>query len=686
MAISTTRWIRSPALWFLPIALLILWGGILSDIQRARINDQHYAESSIQFQSQTFAEFTRANIEHVNELLFDARNLWLDQNNHFSERLRQRQGLIADLAAQISIIDENGYLVFSNVLAQPDHRYLGAEAFFSSHLGKGIDQLFISQPYQDPISNRWVLQFSRPIYQGKQFKGVIVISVFPDSLTNAHQKISLSNNIVTTISKASGFVIARSTSSDQSYQLQIKDFPFDSPNGPNTGVYTRVDQPDPINRLFGYVRLPEFDLIVFASLPFDEVMAPYLEHRIEALLVGAVMSLFLIGIGILVLRNLKASERAEQTARASEAMLQASIEVTGEGFVIFDDQDRLVYLNDRYRNLYSHTAPAMKIGTRFEEIIRYGVERGQYAAAIGHEEEWIAQRLQAHSKSEDQVLQQLGDGTWLKIRERRTPEGYTVGFRIDITEQVEARRAAEQALQDLKQAEKVKTLFLSNISHELRTPLNGIVGMTEVLFHTELNPQQREILKYLKESSEKLRALLMNLLDFSELQTKTLGVEFAPFNPYEMLGALTSKFQTLATGKRLSLKAESQGYVPYSVIGDMARITQVLRQLIENAIKFTAVGEVEVTMFFSAATEEEKPKLGFTVRDTGQGISSDDQVIIFQPFTQKDGSSTREQGGTGIGLSLARGIVEKLGGQLTLKSIPGVGSTFTFNVQVTLPT
>jgi signal transduction histidine kinase len=447
-----------------------------------------------------------------------------------------------------------------------------------------------------------------------------------------------------------------------------------------------VDQPDPINRLFGYVRLPEFDLIVFASLPFDEVMAPYLEHRIEALLVGAVMSLFLIGIGILVLRNLKASERAEQTARASEAMLQASIEVTGEGFVIFDDQDRLVYLNDRYRNLYSHTAPAMKIGTRFEEIIRYGVERGQYAAAIGHEEEWIAQRLQAHRKSEDQVLQQLGDGTWLKIRERRTPEGYTVGFRIDITEQVEARRAAEQALQDLKQAEKVKTLFLSNISHELRTPLNGIVGMTEVLFHTELNPQQREILKYLKESSEKLRALLMNLLDFSELQTKTLGVEFAPFNPYEMLGALTSKFQTLATGKRLSLKAESQGYVPYSVIGDMARITQVLRQLIENAIKFTAVGEVEVTMFFSAATEEEKPKLGFTVRDTGQGISSDDQVIIFQPFTQKDGSSTREQGGTGIGLSLARGIVEKLGGQLTLKSIPGVGSTFTFNVQVTLPT
>jgi signal transduction histidine kinase len=152
-----------------------------------------------------------------------------------------------------------------------------------------------------------------------------------------------------------------------------------------------------------------------------------------------------------------------------------------------------------------------------------------------------------------------------------------------------------------------------------------------------------------------------------------------------MLGAVTSKFQSLANSKRLSLKAESQGYVPYNIIGDMARISQVLRQLIENALKFTSVGEVEVTMFFTAAADDEKPKLGFSVRDTGQGISAEDHATVFQPFTQKDGSSTREQGGTGIGLSLARGIVEKMGGQLVLKSVPGVGSTFTFHVTVSLP-
>ncbi len=685
MALPIKRIIRSPAMWFLPVVLIILWGGILFDIHRSEINQQDFAESAIQFQAQTFAESTRANIERVNALLFDVRNDWLQQKTIFSERLRQRQELLADLVVQISIIDQEGYLVFSNLDTQVKRIDLREQDFFKSHVHLGMDQLFISQAYLDPITQHWVLQFSRPIFKGNQFKGVVVVSVSPESLTNFNDKILLSHRIITTISKASGFLLARSISNEKIYQLQLKGYPFDTPNGPISGVYKRVAQSDQIHRLFGFVRLPEFDLIVFASLPFDEVMAPYFEHRTQVMIGGAIMSLFLIGIGMLVLRNQKSSERAEQTARASEAMLQASIEATGEGFVIFDQHDRLVFMNDRYRSLYTNTEAVLKIGKTFEEIIRYGVAQGQYAAAIGREEQWIAERIEAHHISEDHVIQQLADGTWLKIRERRTSEGFTVGFRIDITEQVEARRAAEQALKESKQAEKAKTLFLSNISHELRTPLNGIVGMTEVLNHTELTPQQKEILRYIKESGEKLRTLLINLLDFSELQSQTLGLELASFNPYEMLGSLTSKFQALASSKNLSLKAGSQGYVPYSVIGDVARISQVLRQLIENALKFTSVGEVEVTMFFTAAKDEEKAMLRFSVRDTGLGISSEDQAAVFQPFKQKDGSSTREQGGTGIGLSLAKGIVEKLGGQLVLKSVLGVGSTFTFNVEVTLP-
>jgi len=685
LVLTITRLIRSPAIWFLPIVLIILWGGVIFDIRHSQSNQQHFAESAIQFQAQTFAESTRANIERVNALLFDVRNDWLQQKPIFSDQLRQRQELLADLVVQISIIDEKGYLTFSNLDSQAKRIYLGEQDFFKNHLEFGVDQLFISQTYLDPITQHWVLQFSRPIFKGKQFKGVVVVSVSPESLTNFNDKILLSNDIVTTISKASGFLLARSISSEKIDQLQLKGYPFDSPNGPISGVYKRVAQSDHINQLFGFVRLPEFDLIVFARLPFDSVMAPYFEHRIQTIMGGSIISLFLIGIGLLVFRTQKASERAEQTARASEAMLQASLEATGEGFVIFDIHDRLVFMNDRYRGLYSNTEAVLKIGKTFEEIIRYGVAQGQYAAAIGREEQWIAERMEAHRKSEDHVIQQLADGTWLKIRERRTSDGFTVGFRIDITEQVEARRAAEQALQESKQAEKAKTLFLSNISHELRTPLNGIVGMTEVLNHTELTSQQKEILNHLKESGEKLRTLLINLLDFSELQSQTLGLELAPFNPYEMLGSLTSKFQPLASSKNLSLRAGSQGYVPYSIVGDVARMSQILRQLIENALKFTSVGEVEVTMFFTAAKDEEKAKLGFSVRDPGLGISSEDQAAVFQPFNQKDGSSTREQGGTGIGLSLARGIVEKLGGQLILKSVLGVGSTFTFNVEVTLP-
>jgi len=671
-------------MWFLPLALLILWGGIAFDIEHSKANQMHFAETAIQFQAQTFAEATRSNIERVNEFIFDVRRDWLIKKTDFLKHLSQRQEWITDLVVQVSIIDQKGNLVFSN-LSQNTPFYFGENDFFVTHIGQGEDKLFISQPFLDPISHTKVLQFSRPIYEGHELKGVIVASVSNNALTNFNDKISLSNNIVTTITTSSGFVLSRSSANDQIYKQQLRGFPFDTPNGPVKGVYTRVAQTDQMLRLFGFVRLPEFELITFASQPYDQVIAPFIQHKIEVLTTGTVLTLFLVGIGVIVFRNLNASERAEQTARASEAMLQASIEATGEGFVIFDTQDRLVYMNDRYRSLYSNTASAMKIGNTFEEIIRYGVEQGQYAAALGREEEWIAERIASHRQAKDHVIQQLGDGTWLKIRERRTPEGYIVGFRIDVTEQVEARRQAEEALQEAKQAEKVKAQFLSNISHELRTPLNGIMGMTEVLNHTDLTSQQQEVLNYLKDSSEKLRSLLINLLDFSELQSQKLEVQYAPFNPYEMLGALTSKFQALANGKNLGLKADASGYVPYSVIGDSARISQALRQLVENAIKFTSVGKVEVTMFFSPASEEAPPKLGFSVSDTGQGISSEDQSAVFQPFTQKDASSTREQGGTGIGLSLARGIVEKMGGEITLKSVPGMGSTFTFNVQVTLP-
>lgn len=685
MFISAFRSSLSPAMWLLTLALMILWGGIAFNLQRSQDSQVHYAEASIQLQAQTFAESTRAYIERIDTLLYDVRSDWLDHKSSFADHLRQRQGLVSDITFQISIIDQNGYLAFSNINALSEHVYFGDHEYFKSHVEQGIDKLFISKPFLDPTSQRWLLQFSRPIYEGKRFKGVVLLSLFPESLTNLNERIAFSNHIVTAITDTSGLILARTDANTEIYHLHLKGYPFNTPNGPNKGMYLRVSQIDQINRLFGFVRLPEFELITIISLPYGEVMAPYYEHRNQTIFAGSLISLFLIGIGLLVLRNQKKSERSEQAARASEAMLQASIEATGEGFVIFNEHDRLTFMNDRYRSLYSSTEASMVIGASFEEIIRYGVEHGQYAAAIGREEEWIAERLQSHRNPGSHVIQQLGDGTWLKIGERRTPEGYTVGFRIDITEQVEARQAAEQALQELKQAEKAKTLFLSNISHELRTPLNGIIGMTEVLAHSELTSQQKEILNYLKESGEKLRALIMNLLDFSELQSQTLAIEFAPFNPYETLGSATSKFQSYAASKNLLLKAESQGYVPYSIIGDVTRIIQVLRQLIENAIKFTSVGEIVITMSFSPATEEDKPKLSFSVSDTGLGISYEDQSLIFQPFTQKDGSSTRNQGGTGIGLSLARGIIEKLGGHLYLKSIPGVGSTFSFEVPVTLP-
>jgi len=329
------------------MGLLILWGGIIFDIQRSQAYQYHFGQTSIQLQAQTFAESTRSNLDRINAFLSNIRSDYLEKQSRFGEQVSHRQEFVSDLVDELMVIDVNGNRVFSNIHSKSEPIYLGDKDFFKSHIGRGVDSLFISQANLNPLTHHWGLQFSRPIFNGNLFKGVIVASVSSDSLSNFNDKISLSNSVVTTISKSSGSILSRSVSNDEIYRLQLKGFPFNNPNGPVKGVYQRVSQSDQTNRLFAYVRLPEFDLIVFASQPVQEVMAPFEEHRIELLTTGTLLSLFLIGIGLLVMRNQKQSERVEQKARESEAMLLAAIEATGEGFVIFDQQDRLVFLNER---------------------------------------------------------------------------------------------------------------------------------------------------------------------------------------------------------------------------------------------------------------------------------------------------------------------------------------------------
>ena len=207
-------------------------------------------------------------------------------------------------------------------------------------------------------------------------------------------------------------------------------------------------------------------------------------------------------------------------------MLQGSIEALDDAFALFDDQDKLVLCNQRYRDIYPLCADMMMPGQTFEAIIRKGAERGQYAQTVdrvdGWVDDWVAKRLAIHQQPQSRLNQKLDDGRTLRIVERRMPNGYTVGFRVDITELVQATEAAQDASRS-------KSQFLANMSHEIRTPMNAVLGMLTLLEKTELTPKQADYAAKSASAAQSLLGLLNDILDLSKVEAGKITLDPQPF-------------------------------------------------------------------------------------------------------------------------------------------------------------
>jgi PAS domain S-box-containing protein len=351
--------------------------------------------------------------------------------------------------------------------------------------------------------------------------------------------------------------------------------------------------------------------------------------------------------------------------REAEERARSLLEAQGDIIVRRDSAGRITYANDAFCRLAGKPRDAL-IGSTTELPVRdCGVATVQADGTRMHDEK----------VESDHGIRWI---SWRKVSVRSDSGTEVQGVGRDVTSRVEAEQALTLARDQAEAASRTKSRFLATVSHEIRTPLNGMLGMADLLLDTPLTPEQLTYTKAAKTSGETLLTLIEEILDFSKIEAGRLDIDSRPFALASLIEESVELMAPRAQTKGIEIVSYIDEQVPANVIGDVARLRQVLLNLIGNAVKFTERGGIGVVV----EPGDHENEIRIEVRDTGIGINEEDLRRIFHDFEQADGSSTRKYGGTGLGLAISKRIIEGMDGRIDVTSQVGVGSIFSISVRL----
>lgn len=365
--------------------------------------------------------------------------------------------------------------------------------------------------------------------------------------------------------------------------------------------------------------------------------------------------------------------------RESEHRLRRILESTGDGFIMVDTQLMITDVNPAMEAM-AHQSRRQLLGQSLMTLV------------TGRDGDDIAKKLLRESDAIGfEVTLPRPDGSRLDCLVHPSPYYDSKGAMqgafamvIDISQIKESARELRLALSQARAGEQAKVKFISMMSHEVRTPLNAVIGMTQLLLRSELDPAQRGFAETILQAGESLLATINNILDFSRLDASTLELETLPFRLDDAVTGVIKDYESRARAKGLTLNIRFAPELPEVVHGDQTRLGQIIGNLVSNGIKFTESGSVSVALSLLRVVDDQA-QIVITVTDTGIGMNEAAQAKLFRSFSQSEDDTTRRFEGTGMGLAITRGLVEAMGGTIDVQSTPGKGSRLTVSMMLGLP-
>lgn len=381
-------------------------------------------------------------------------------------------------------------------------------------------------------------------------------------------------------------------------------------------------------------------------------------------------------------RDITERRRSEQALRDSERRYRSLFERNLAGVYRSTLEGQILDCNEAFARAFGYASREEVLAQQAASLYLEVKDREAFLCPL--REKGVVTNLEIRTRRKDGSSVWLLENASLALDENGAP-GLIEGTIIDITERKRADQAMREAKEAAEAANRAKSEFLANISHEIRTPMNGILGMTELALDTELTPEQIEYLTAVKTCGESLLSIIDDILDFSKIEARKLEIEVIEFELRKTLDEILKMLALRAHQQGLELACHIQPDVPETLAGDPGRLRQVIVNLVGNAIKFTKEGGITLDVETQDVGQDDMVLLHFAVTDTGIGVPADKQALIFEAFTQADGSTTRRFGGTGLGLTISAQLVGLMGGEIWVESEEGKGSKFHFTASFAMP-